>query len=93
MNYLLEKLASESWKYADKNSTEGDNKFGNLQLSKFSELIIKECVSIIINEGKKIAIAIPRVDSSNYVQVATQSGKVAAAMEYAAKIKQQFQVE
>lgn len=46
MNEQLKQFATQAWNYANKNSQEGDGLFGNLQLSKFAELIVQECASI-----------------------------------------------
>lgn len=46
MNEQLKQFATQAWNYANKNSQEGDGLFGNLQLSKFAELIVKECMTM-----------------------------------------------
>lgn len=41
MNKRIQKLADEAWQYADANSTEGDNRHGQLYTEKFAELIVQ----------------------------------------------------
>lgn len=56
MNEQLKQFAAEAWNYANKNSQDGDSLFGNLQLSKFSELIIKECARVAFENDLKMAM-------------------------------------
>lgn len=46
------KIRSEAYKYADQNSSDGDNIFGNLQSDKLIELTINGCAKVIHNRIK-----------------------------------------
>ena len=46
MNNRIEELKRQAYQYADRNSQDGDNNFGNRQLDKFAELIVLECMGL-----------------------------------------------
>lgn len=46
MNERLLALQKQAYAYADKHTQEGDNQFAMIQLGKFAELIVRECVKL-----------------------------------------------
>jgi ABC-type amino acid transport substrate-binding protein len=46
MNERLLALQKQAYAYADKNTQEGDNQFAMIQLGKFAELIVQECIRV-----------------------------------------------
>lgn len=60
---------------------------------KFAELIVRECISIILHDGKTVADAMPTADRSNYTTVAEQIGIINGSMRYSNMIKQHFGVK
>lgn len=48
MNERIKELAAQAWQYADDNSRDGDNTFGWLYRDKFTELIVQECINILL---------------------------------------------
>ena len=63
------------------------------RIEKFAELIVKECMNVILLDGKTIADAMPDANRDNYTMVAEQTGMINGSMRYANKIKQHFGVE
>lgn len=54
MNERIKELANQAWEYANSYSQEGDGKHGELYTAKFSELIIKECIEVSLQERVEI---------------------------------------
>ena len=63
------------------------------KLDKFAELIVRECMNVILLDGKTVADAMPNADRGNYTMVAEQIGIINASMRYSNMIKQHFGVE
>ena len=71
----------------------GYNGYNAWYNEKFAELIVRECVSVILLDSKTIADAMPDANRDNYTMVAEQTGMINGSMRYADKIKQHFGVE
>ena len=69
MNEQLKQFATQAWNYANKNSQEGDGLFGNLQLSKFAELIVKECAKIATDHHENDECGHPGTKIENHFGV------------------------
>ena len=44
MNERIIELQQQAYRFADRNTREGDNQFATVQLGKFAELIIAKCI-------------------------------------------------
>lgn len=59
----------------------------------FAELLVKECANVVLQEGKKIADAMPQTTHDNYIDVAVMTGRVNSAVDYAVSIREHFGVD
>ncbi len=50
MNKRIDEIKSIAWRYAEKNSSDGDGTHGNLFTNKIIELIVLECISVLDKE-------------------------------------------
>ena len=94
MNERIKELAKQADLYA--RSDNSSMLFENYQkryTEKFAELIVRECMHVILLDGKTIADTMPNADRDNYTMVAEQTGMINGSMRYADKIKQHFGVE
>lgn len=67
--------------------------YANFNPEKFAKLLARECSNLIIQEGGKIADAMPKADRTNYTVVAEQTGMINAALRYSDVIKQYFDIK
>ena len=51
MNERILALQKQAYAYADKHTQEGDNQFAMIQLGKFAELIVQECLELTDGHG------------------------------------------
>ena len=93
MNERIKELAEQAKQYARDqfaHTMEPGLFSADVFQEKFAELIIQDCVTTIINEGKKIADSLPVVDRSNFTKVAEQVGMANSALSYSVRIKEHF---
>ncbi len=87
---MNERIIKMAFKLFNEDDQSAPGNYIQLNVEKFAELIINECISVVLHEGKKIADEMPRANKDNYTMVAEQTGMINASIRYTEKVKEHF---
>lgn len=87
---MSERILEIAFKLFNEDEQSDPGTYIQLNVEKFAELLIAECVNVILLDGKKIADEMPMANKDNYTMVAEQTGMINASIRYTEKVKEHF---